>query len=174
MIHEARWPDEVLLTATRADSDYRTCIQVSPDGRLGLPEEWILGLAFAIENAAEVLLPSILSFPIYCVLSGPVEDLGSNMFQLKDGETKVPKVNVRNQQAVPLFSDETAMKEFTEFCDIPALFIGELPDIESLTHFVERLESNERFVFNPVPERRLPPSYSRESLVQQLSTITNA
>jgi hypothetical protein len=174
MIHEARWPDEVYLTPTRTDSEYRTCIELPPDGRVGLPEEWILGLALAVESAIEVVLPDVDSFPVYCVLSGPVDDLGSNQFQFIDGQTKVPRVNVRNQQAIPLFSDEGAMKRFTEFCEIPDLFIGVLPDSQALRGFVERGDATDRFVFNTVPEERLPSSYSRESLLNQLSEIDGA
>lgn len=54
LIHEARWPQEVYLTETRLGSDYPTYIDITTDGRLGLPEQWILGFARAVESAPEV------------------------------------------------------------------------------------------------------------------------
>jgi hypothetical protein len=170
MIHEARWPSEVYLTESRTDNKYRTSIEMPPDGRLGLPEEWILGLAFAVEHAAEIVLPKIVRFPIYCVFSGPVKDLGSNLFQIMNGETKAPRVNVRSQHAVPIFSDEGAMKAFTKYYNIPNLFVGLLSDKESLRRFIEQGGEDERFIFNPIPEQKLPPSYSRESLLKHLGS----
>jgi hypothetical protein len=165
MIHEARWPDEVYLTKTRADTEYPVYIELPPDGRLGLPEEWILGLAFAVENAVEILVPQILDFPTYCIFSGPVRSLGSGQFQIKPNETKVPRIMVRNQQAVPIFTNEDALRVFMQQTQIPELSVGELPDLVSLSGFVGYGLKEDRFIFNPVVGELSLPSYSRDSSV---------
>ena len=54
LVHESRWPDEVYLTETRKGSDYPTYIEITAEGRLGLPEQWILGFARAVQTAPEV------------------------------------------------------------------------------------------------------------------------
>lgn len=168
MIHEARWPNEVYLTETRLNSHYRTYIELPPDGRLGLPEEWIVGLAFAVANAVEIVLPQVLEFPSYCVFSGPVDSLGSGNFQIRPNETKVPRVTVRNQQAVPIFTNENILKAFLEQNLIPELFVGELPDPVSLRGFVSYGLQDDRFILNPVIGKLLLPSYSRDSLLAML------
>ena len=170
MIHEASWPTEVYLTETRTDSEYSTCIELPPDGRIGLPEEWILGLAFAVENSAEILVPKILRFPVYILLSGFVTDLGSNRYQFEYDKTKVPRVKVRNQQAVPLFTDEIIMQAFKNHYKEADFFVGMLPDNESLRDFIERAISSDRFIFNPEPEKTLLPSYSKEVLLPLVTT----
>lgn len=168
MIHEAHWPDEVYLTETRAQGDYRTHIDLLPDGKLGLPEEWILGLAFAVENAVEITLTQILEFPIYCIFSGPITSLEDGSFQLKPNETKVPRLTVRNQQAIPIFTDESKMKNFIAQNSIPELAIGTLPDSIALRNFISYGTHDDRFVFNPTVGEVPLPSYSKDLLLSAL------
>ncbi|MEO8270933.1 MAG: hypothetical protein ABI557_14515 [Aureliella sp.] len=71
MIHEARWPPEVFLTPTKEDNEYSTCIELPPDGRLGLPEAWILGLADAVEHAADRVFSDLLRVLRSCQMGFP-------------------------------------------------------------------------------------------------------
>jgi hypothetical protein len=170
LIHEAMWPDEVYLTETRVDSDYTTHIELPPDGRLGLPEQWILGLAFAVEKSVEIVLPQIFQFPSYVIFSGNVDSLESNQYQVRPGETKVPRLKVRNQQAIPIFTRESLMKKFIKQNYIPEPFIGGLHDLVSLRNFVAYSLKDDRFIFNPEIGKKPLPSYSRDSLLGALPT----
>ncbi len=167
MIHEARWPDEVYLTPTRANSDYPTYIDLPPDGRVGLPEEWILGLAFAVENAVEIALPRILKYPVYIVLSGPMDPMGAGMFQVKAQETKVPRMLVRNQQAIPVFTTVRGAEALIVQYQIPKPFVSPFADAAALRDFVVHGTQDDRFIFDPAAETLLP-SYSRDSLLAAL------
>lgn len=168
LIHEARWPTEVYLTETRTSTDYRTYIELPPDGRLGLPEEWILGLAYAVENAVEILLHRILDFPSYCIFSGPTTYLGSNTFQIRPTETKIAKVTVRNQQAIPIFTNKEMLTEFIKQYQVPELTIAELSDRSSLRNLVDYGSQDDRFIFNPVFGNTPLPTYSRDTLSAML------
>ena len=88
-IHEARWPDEVYLTKTPKNTKIHQTIELPNDGTMGLPEDWILGLADAVEYAVEFVLPKILRFPMYYIFSGPRKVLGLDNLQVIPGETKV-------------------------------------------------------------------------------------
>ena len=173
MIHEARWPDEVYLTETRTNTDYRTYIDLPQDGRLGLPEEWILGLAFAVENAVEILLPQILDFPSFCIWSGPMDALGSDQFQIRPQETKIFRLTVRNQQAIPIFTEENTMKSFIKQNQVPELFVGKFPDLNSLQEFVSYGLQDDRFIFNPIVGKKPLPTYSKDSLLATLASKKN-
>jgi len=144
MTHEARWPPEVYLTPTKEESEYSTCIEFPPDGRLGLPEAWILGLADAVENAAEIVLPRIMKFPVFCVL---------------------PRIKVRNQDAIPIFTEESLMKGFVDHQKIADVTIEQLPDMNA---FIKHGASSDRFVFNPVIGERPLPSYSMDTVLSSL------
>lgn len=162
-IHEARWPDEVYLTETQTDTEYCQTIEILPDGKMGLPEVWILGLADAVEYAVEIMLPKILLFPMYILYSAPVMALGSNNFQWKPGETKIAQIKIRNQQAVPIFTAEEDMKTYTE--QNPDVSVGVLPNIDSLRNFVEHGGDAARFIFNPRVGDKPLPSYTQASVL---------
>ncbi|HUT95766.1 MAG TPA: hypothetical protein VMY37_40310 [Thermoguttaceae bacterium] len=169
MLHEARWPDEVYLTGTNAASKYSTSIELPPDGRLGLPESWILGLAYAVENAAEIILPQILRYPCFVVLSGPIDALPSGDFRFRPGETKVARVKVRNQPAVLVFTDKEKMRPFLEENEIPDRLIAQFSDCATLREFILYGSGNERFIFNPVVGEVPLPSYSLDCVVACLT-----
>lgn len=165
MLHEARWPDEAYLTGTHPDSEYSTSIQLQPDGRLGLPESWISGLAYAVENAAEIILPQILRYPCFVIMAGPTDPLPSGDYRFRPGETKVARITVRNQSAVPVFTDEQEMKPFLEENEIPDRLIAEFSDCATLREFVLYGASDERFIFNPVVGEVPLPSYSLDCVL---------
>lgn len=168
MIHEARWPPEVFLTPTREDSEYSTCIELPPDGRLGLPEAWILGLADAVENAAEIVLPRIVKFPVFCVLTGQVKwDAGGN-FEIQPGITKAPRIKVRNQDAIPVFTEESLMNGFVDHHQIADVAIGQLRDMNALRAFIMHGSSSDRFIFNPVIGEQPLPSYSMDTVLSSI------
>lgn len=174
MVHEARWPGEVYLTGTRQDSDYSTYIDLPPDGRVGLPDQWILGLADAVENAVEIALPDQLVFPVLCVFSGEVEDLGSNTYQLIPGKTSLPKLKIRNQEAFPLFLDVETLNAHIGVPHPVEMHVMQFHDLAALAQFIKAGAMDERYVFNPILGAVPPPTYSRESLFKVLELLQSA
>jgi len=168
MIHEARWPPEVYLTETKKDSEYSTYIELPPDGRLGLPEAWILGLADAVENAAEIVLPRIVKFPVFFLFAGQVKRDADGNFKFQPGVTKVPRIKVRNQDAIPVFTEETMIKRFVDHHKFADLEIGQLPDKNALRAFIMHGADKERFIFNPVIGEPPLPSYSLDTVLSSL------
>ncbi len=166
VIHEARWSHEVYLTPSASDSDSPHIIDYASSKKIGLPEIWIKNLGKAVQETIEILLPTILSFPIYILYSGPTAPK-SGGFQIIPGKTNLMSEMIHNRPTTPLFTLEDTMKNIKE--NLVGVSVGQLPTLDSLIRYVNLLSDHQRYIFNPSNNRKLPHfPFSKSSLLSQL------
>jgi hypothetical protein len=168
VIHEGHWPAQAPLTPTSTDGTQ--IIDLSSGSSVGLPEDWVLGIADAVENSIEMVFHNILRFPMYILCVGPRPPSGEKEFKLQPGNGYAT-VTVRNQLAVPIFTDENRMKPILEHH--PEFFVGVLPKLDYLRKTVEWLKDSDRFVFNPKFGEILPLSHTRGALLSTIRRYLN-
>lgn len=164
MIHEAKWPVQVYLTPETPSSRYNTTIKLEADGRLGLPEQWILGLAMAVEKSAEIILPQIMRYPCYAIFEKDSISSSGNI-QLIPGKSKVPTIDIRNQDAVPIFTNENTLKKFLNHHKIQHRLVGQFMNRNELIEFVHCGSADQRFIFDPIVGDNPLPSYSLDCVL---------
>ena len=143
MVHEAKFADEISFTPTNEGSRWRWTIEAHPDGTWAFPEEWLLNLAKAVEESAEVKLPELLEFPCF-ILMKHANQMADGMMSI-DASTQFPKMKVRNEDAFPIFTHESLLQKFVGSQDCQ---VGRLDSAEQLAQLLLG-KKIDRVIFNP-------------------------
>jgi len=99
---------------------------------------------------------------VKCSANGEIE--------IQPGATKVPRIKVRNQNAIPVFTNESLVNEFVAPHESVDLTIGKLPDVGALREWIMVAASDDRFIFDPVEGERPLPSYAMDTVLSSLGT----